>query len=86
MTNEAERDDMLEVIMKLTSGLKKGVLDLPREIAEIILGHLPGYVLFPGIHTVHRLTVDTGPGDAWLATVQGIRGNLPAKYNIRMLQ
>ena len=72
------RDDMLAFIMKIK--------DWPREIAEIILGHLPGYVLFPGIHTVHRLTVYTGPGDAWLATVQGIRGNLPAKYNIRMLQ
>ena len=82
MTNEAERDDMLEVIMKLTSGLKKGVLNLPREIAEIILGHLQGYVLFPGIHTVHRLTVDTGPGDAWHHNAY----NLPARYNMRMLQ
>ena len=72
------RDDMLAFIMKIK--------DWPQEIAEIILGHLPGYVLFPGIHTVHRLTVDTGPGDSWHATVQGIRGNLPAKYNIRMLQ
>ena len=72
------RDDMLAFIMKIK--------DWPREIAEIILGHLPGYVLFPGIHTVHRLTVNTGHGDSWRATVQGIRGNLPAKYNIRMLQ
>ena len=90
MTNDAERDDMLAIIMKLTSGLARA-LDLPREIAETILKHLPGYVMFPGIHTVHRLTVDIGTvAHATFATVATgpvrVRGNLPLKYNVRMLQ
>ena len=51
------QEALLQVIEQITR--------LPRDIALIILGHLPGYTMFTGQHTVHRWTIRPHP-QKWL--------------------